>query len=307
MSVVTETNQSRETSALLAVGRSVRVRSRIDAHQADFTRSEQAIADQLRRNGIELAFSPAATVSRQLGVSEATLVRFARTLGYESYQHFQRDVQDEIRERLTSSSVSRFRRGANGSPRQHEVFAESLRRDLSNIEATLDEITSQTVAAAVRALVKARRVWVLGMRTSGGLAIFLGHALQFLLPSVRILSSGSDTQFEELLDTVPGDALLVVSLSRPARRVTQVAQYARERGLRIILLTDNPLSTLSSVADVRLVAESDSIAFIQSYTAATAIGLALIAAIGSGRRDIVERRLSEMEELFDRFELHESG
>ena len=54
-------------------------------------------------------------------------------------------------------------------------------------------------------------------------------------------------------------------------------------------------------------AESDSVAFMQSYTAATAIGMGLVAAIGSVRPDLVEARLSEMEELFSRFELHEPG
>jgi DNA-binding MurR/RpiR family transcriptional regulator len=305
MASQTETDQSGSSSGLLAVGRSARVRARIDTHQGSFTRSEQSVADQLRRNGIEIAFSPAATVSRQLGVSEATLVRFARTLGYGSYQHLQKDVQDEIREHLTSSSLSRFRRGTSGHPKQYEAFGESLRRDMSNIEATLEENTSQAVAAAVRALASARHVWVLGMRASAGLAIFLGHALHYMLPSVRILSSGVDTQFEELLDAIATDVLLVVSLARPARRVTQVVQYARERGAGVVLLTDNPLSTLSSLASVRLVVQSDSVAFIQSYTAATALGLGLVSAIGSVRPDLVEERLSEMEQLFGRFEVHE--
>jgi DNA-binding MurR/RpiR family transcriptional regulator len=301
---MTETIQSVEPTG---VGRSARVRARIEVHQADFTRSEQAVADQLRRNGIELAFSPAATVSRQIGVSEATLVRFARTLGYDSYQHLQKDVQEEIRERLMSTSVSRFQRGTTAVSRRESAFSESLRRDLANLEATLEENSTQRVRAAVRALTTARTVWVLGLRASAGLATFLGHALRYLLPSVRLLSTAADTQFEELLDSAAGDVLVVVSLSRPAKRVAQLAQFARERGMQILLLTDNPVSRLTSLANICLVAESDSVAFIQSYTAATALAHALIAAIGSARPRLVEHRLGEMEQLFGRFELHESG
>lgn len=284
--------------------KSARLLNRIEQHKHALTKSESVIADRVRRNGIELAFSSALSVSNQLGVSEATLVRFARTLGYDSYQHLQQDLQDEIREALSISSVDRLRGKATSGSALHDVFFSSLQRDIQNLEASLEDLAAEKIDAAVTMLVEARRVYVLGLRASMGPALFLSHSLQYVLDTVQPFTISAESYFEHLLDIGPEDVFIVITLSRPSQRSLQLTTFAKERQVKLLAICDSPLSPIGQLADVALVVESDTVTFLQSYTAVMGVALGLIAAVGTVRRAEAERRLMLAEELIDRYQLN---
>ncbi|HEU0164814.1 MAG TPA: MurR/RpiR family transcriptional regulator [Thermomicrobiales bacterium] len=284
--------------------KSERLRSRIDQHKQSLTKSETVIADRLRKDGIEVAFSTAQAVSAQLGVSEATLVRFARTIGYDSYQHLQQDLQDEIRHQLSITTVERLRDNAAAGSALHEVFKSSLQRDIENLESSLNDFTDADIDAAVDALISARHVYVLGVRASAPAALFLSHSLRYVLETVRPFTLSVESYFEEMLDIGAEDALVVITLSRPSPRALQLVSFAKDRGAKIVAICDSAHSPIGQLADVALVVESESVTFIQSYTPVMSVGLALIAAVGSARHEDAERRLAAAEELIERYQLN---
>jgi len=81
----------------------------ISDHFEQLTKSEKRIANYLRRNQEECAFLSAAELADRLGLSEATMVRFARTLGFNSYPAMRTVLQDAFRSRVTHSARLRSR------------------------------------------------------------------------------------------------------------------------------------------------------------------------------------------------------
>ena len=81
---------SRESSKL------INLNQLISDHFSKLTKSEKIIANYLRKNQEEAAFLPLGKIARQLGLSEATLVRFARSLGFESYPALRFVMQDNF-------------------------------------------------------------------------------------------------------------------------------------------------------------------------------------------------------------------
>ena len=73
-------------------------------HFNDLTKSEKRIANFLRKNQEESAFLSAGEIANRLELSEATLVRFARSLGFCSYPAMRTVLQDNFRRRVTHSA-----------------------------------------------------------------------------------------------------------------------------------------------------------------------------------------------------------
>jgi DNA-binding MurR/RpiR family transcriptional regulator len=284
--------------------RSDRLWERVQANQDAFTRSELLIAEGLRTQAIEIPFSSASTVSAKIGVSEATLIRFARTIGYDSYQDLQQDLQDEVRQRLNITTLDRWREHPAGGSEHLVLVQESLRRDIANLGTTLEGIDAATVDAAVATLTAARRLYVVGTRASMGPAQLAAQMLQYALEDVRSLTTAFDTHLDELIDARQDDAILAVSLARASRRTLEIATFAKERKIPVVAICDSPLSPIARLADVSFIVESESNTYVQSYTAAIAVVTALITAVGAACRERTEQRLAKVEDLMARFHLH---
>ena len=81
----------------------------ISDNYKSLTKSEKRIANYLRKNQEESAFLSAGEIADRLGLSEATLVRFARTLGFSSYPAMRTVLQENFRRRVTHSARLRGR------------------------------------------------------------------------------------------------------------------------------------------------------------------------------------------------------
>src|SRR5512137_1842587 len=81
----------------------------ISERYSQLTKSEKRIADYLRKNQDESAFLAAGEVAGRLGLSEATIVRFARTLGFGGYPAMRVVLQEAFRRRVTHSARLRGR------------------------------------------------------------------------------------------------------------------------------------------------------------------------------------------------------
>src|SRR5690554_5456431 len=122
--------------------RSSSLLQRIEAVRSQLTPSEVLIADSLRTQSIDIAFSSAMTVSSRLGVSEATLIRFARTIGFPSYPALQENIREEIRQRLNQTTLDRLQ-SAQHNTNNDGPFVSSLKEDILNLQTTLDSLDTE--------------------------------------------------------------------------------------------------------------------------------------------------------------------
>ena len=81
----------------------------ISERYSQLTKSEKRIANYLRKNQEEAAFLSAGELADRLGLSEATMVRFARTMGFNSYPSMRTVLQENFRHRVTHSARLRSR------------------------------------------------------------------------------------------------------------------------------------------------------------------------------------------------------
>ena len=137
--------------------------SDIQTQYTRLSKGQKLIAQYILNNYDKVAFMTACKLGETVGVSESTVVRFANALGYSGYPKLQAALQELIKNKLTT--VQRVEM-ANDYSDENTILNKILKGDIDNIRETLEEIDGEAFQEAVSRLLKARKIYILGMRTS---------------------------------------------------------------------------------------------------------------------------------------------
>lgn len=245
----------------------------------------------------------AAKMGREVGVSESTVVRFVMELGFEGYPDFQKSLRELIRAKLTAVQRVEVTNNLIG---EGEVLEKVLYSDIDKIKRTVEGIDKQAFNDAVKNIVAAKTVYILGMRASSYLAGFLNYSFRMISDHVRLIqtTSGSET-FEQMMNIGEGDVLFAVSFPRYSGSVIKGVEYAKRAGADVIALTDSVNSPIAPQADQLLVAQSDMASFADSLVAPMSVINALIVAVAREVGDRLPQRLRRLEEVWDEYNVYD--
>lgn len=238
----------------------------------------------------------AARLGEAVGVSESTVVRFAYALGLSGYPELQERMQEMVLGKLTSVQRAQL---ASSIPKA-EVFKRVLTTDMNSIRTTLEMVDEGEFDRAVTALMEARRVYVLGLRSSMPLAQFFANYMDYISGNVVNLPARQEELQETMVRMGKGDVLFVISFPRYSTRTAEATRFAKEKGTFIISLTDKMDSPIGLLGDVVLLAKSDMASFADSLTAPLSVINALIVAAGVSGGKQVQEHLEELEDVWGR-------
>ena len=277
--------------------------SRLQSESYRFSKGQRAIAAYITNEYDKVAFMTANRLGKTVGVSESTVVRFAVELGYDGYPAMQKAMQEMVVNRLTSVQRIEVAHDRIGS---QDLLTTVIQSDIEKLRQTAEIISRQDFLASVEAILKARRVYVLGVRSAAPLASFLGYYLQQMLDTVHIVTaSGTSAVFEQVINVNEEDAVVAFSFPRYSTSTAQGAKYCRSKGATVIGITDSLASPLGANCDHVLLAKSDMISLVDSLTAPLSLANALIVAIASRRGRELEKKFSELEHLWEKYHVYE--
>ena len=277
--------------------------NRIQSNLNEFSKGQRLIARYITEHYDKAAFMTASKLGAKVGVSESTVVRFATELGYDGYPHLQKTLQEMIRNRLTTvqrMEVSNDRIG------DKDVFDSVLSADMDGIRNTMDELDRDAVRAAIDSITKARRIFILGVRSSTALASFLSFYFSLLFDNVQLVSSSAIGEIHEQIMRINQDDVFIgISFPRYSKRTLKAMKYSKDHGATVIALTDSQLSPLVRYADHVLIAKSNMASFVDSLVAPLSVINALIVAVGMSRQAEVEETFSKLESIWEEFQVYE--
>ncbi|MDK2927420.1 MAG: hypothetical protein PWR31_1110 [Bacillota bacterium] len=265
----------------------------------ELTPAQRRVADYLLEHLEEVAYTSAAQLGRQAGVSESSVLRLLSRLGYDGFATFQKSVQKNL---TTPITLERFNRSASGAGAEGPAWEKSFTLDMDNLHAALAQITPADFERAAGYLAAARQVYVIGLRSSYAAAYFLAFTLNAVRGNARCLTPGVGDLAEGLRAIGPEDVVLGIAFPRYTRDTVRVLEFARTRGARVIALTDGVSSPLAPLADVVFFLPNASLHPIGSAVPALALGNALAGAVALAQKKEVMATLSAAEEAFDQLE-----
>lgn len=220
--------------------------SRIQEKLESLSKMERKTAECMAENQDKLIYSSITELAELAGTSEATVTRVCTKLGYSGFQALKVSVAREL---VSQQEKIHEDLKADSSPAMiiDKIFSSAI-HTLTMTQKALD---GKAVASSIDALCRARRIVIVGNGNSGAIAKDAQH--KFLRIGLNVSAYTDDhMQMIAVVSMTKDDVLIAISHSGSSRDVAEAMQIARENGATVISVTNNGISPVSKLADIRL-------------------------------------------------------
>jgi len=270
------------------------------------TKVNRKIAQFVIDNPAEVAFMTTTDLARKLDISDASVLRFARSLGYATFIDFRKSLQQDVTEQLSHQRDSFFsqaelyiaEQAGNGTS---SIMEKMLHSSVNIIQSLLEKNPEQHFDDIVDAMINSRKKYICGFRIEAVPAQKLGLLTRFILEDV-IISTDLDSQaIETMLDMNEKDCFILFSFSRYAKPAQDLMDFARSRGAKIIVITDRETAPVALQSDIALVCNTDIGSYFSSNLGSILAVEILLVKLGKARRKEFDERWSEMDDFIRKY------
>lgn len=278
--------------------------SKINEKYGRMSKGQKLLANYIIDNYDKAVFLTAAKLGDILGISESTVVRFASFIGYSGYPEFQQALEAMVRSKLNTSDRVEI---TKGGIEENGVLREVLSSDALKIKNTMESMDEAAFYNAVETLLKARRIYVVGIRTCAPLASFLSFYLNLIFDNVVNLQTSSSSElFEQMIHINEEDCIIGISFPRYSMRTLKALEFANNRQANVITITDSIHSPMNLYSSCNLIAESDMHSVVDSLVAPLSVINALIVELCNRRQAEVARTLDMVENVWSEYQFYEN-
>lgn len=267
----------------------------VAAHYSQLTKSEKRIADFMRRSQDEAAFLSAAEIAIRLGLSEATMVRFARALGFGSYPALREALQDNFRHRMTHSA--RLRSRLDNLREAGDIFERLVASEIDYLTEAIQSLDRNALQAAVELLRTHQRIFVFGLGPSVSLVDLLEIRLTRAARQVIPLKASGREVLEPMLLMNSSDLLIAIGFFNLTPALQIVLDHANQQRTPVILVTDMLGPLVGDKADVILSARRGPVSAFHSLAVPMTIINALLLALSSADQENVMAHLDKLDQM----------
>ncbi len=269
----------------------------ISERYGQLTKSEKQIADYLRKNQEESAFLSAGELADHLGLSEATLVRFARSLGFDSYPSMREVLQENFRRRVTHST--RLRSRLDELRESGDIFERLVASEIDYMTQSLESVNREALHQAVDLMKNRKRIFIFGVGPSVSLVELMKIRLERFGRQVIPLTTAGREFLEPLISMTENNLLFVICFFDVTPALQLVLDYARDVNCPVIMLTDTLGSIIGDRADVVLSAKRGPVSGFHSLVVPMTIINSILLAMASEEGGVMEN-LDKLDQLRER-------
>jgi len=273
----------------------------------DLTRTDAAIADYILEHLDTVGLQTSISLSQAIGVSDTSVIRFIRKLGFSGYAEFRSEMGNRIQRQIVQNQQDL-------SPSQkYEAAQKLLNRDtlvenvsnyvLDNLQRSLSKLDNEKVQEVVDIILGSDHKYVAAFRGTACCAQYMASKLILLQPRVIPVIRGDGTAIEILTDIREGDCLILYSFPRYSKICFTLADIAKGHGAKIILITDRLTSPLACKADHVLIACVNGMGFTNSYVAPLCVSEVILMAVSERNAETQNMRIHEMDAFINESEL----
>lgn len=273
---------------------------KISKTSATLSDGQKKVREYLLRDGSALLVSTAREVAESIGVSESTVVRYAKELGYKGFPDFKRQLRKELGPRLRAAV--RMQETITKIGRGEHILNKLIERDIQLLTETLESISYAEFQKAVEAIWRAQKIFIVGFSSSLALAYFLQFRLTRLGKNVHwIFLTGGTSLLEQLAFVQREDLVVAIGFLRTPQETRTVVDYAKKIGARILGITDLPGTPIAQKADICLIARRGLHTTVNSLTAPFSLVNALVIAVALAKKADSLKALKHLDELLERY------
>lgn len=185
------------------------------------------------------------------------------------------------------------------------ILDDILKSDINKIEDTLETIDRDAFKNAVDTILKAKRIYVIGIRSCAPLAEFLHFYLNLICENVVLVNTNSSSELlEQMIHVSEKDVVIGISFPRYSMRTLKALEFASNRKAKVITLTNSLHSPINLYSSCNLVAKSNMVSVVDSLVAPMSVINALVSALYMKKKDEVLKRLEMLDQVWDDYQVH---
>ena len=265
--------------------------ARIRSILNDLSVTERRLADFVLDFPGEFASYSATELAKLAQVSNATITRFIRRLGYDSFN----EARKHVRAEKTTGSPLFLSVSASGDA---SSIATHLQHSQANLIATFNRLSDAEINKISKAIVDANQVWVVGYRSSRSFASYFRWQIIQVVERVHLIPGGGETLAENLASMTGRDCLIVFAVRRRTAQVARIIDYANKTGMKIVYVCDQQF-TESVKADWLIRCDAYAPGPLDNHVAVVAVCDLLITNIFQAAGAAGRKRLTAIEAAHD--------
>ena len=273
---------------------------RISEESRNMSKGHRHIAEYIINNYDKAAYMTASKLGEVVGISESTVVRFAYAIGFEGYPEFQKSLQELIKRKLTWVQRLYLAHKTDSDT----LIKNVLKLDQKNLSTLNEDLNIKTLELVCDRIIKAKNIYIIGLRSSAPIAQFLFYYLNYIFENVHLVTPVSGDIFGQLMHAKKGDLVIGISFPRYSRTTLDGLSFAKKNGSEIVSLTDNSDSPLAELADLCVYVKSNMNSFVDSIVAPMSIVNAIIVMVGMAKRDILIDNFNHMEKIWKDYNVY---
>lgn len=233
------------------------------------TPGQRIIADYILRHQNRICSSTCLGVAQEIGVSDASIIRFARAIGYQGFSDLKADLYRSLSQDILETQVGEYAVDERLNIQTERYTDLDLSKELpkllvNNVEQSICQNPYQAYSKTVDALQNGQRVVVLGLRGGKGPAIYFGRMLQFLMDEVQVITESTEEQISLLQTLRRNDTIIAISYARYYKSDKLLADLIQRRGATLCTLADSISSPFAKIANIVLLIETKHMGFHNS-------------------------------------------
>ena len=257
----------------------------------DLTPETRKAASYILENPNDVSVSSVRELAEAAEVKPNTLVRMARSLGYDGYEDFRAPFREAVRKGgFGFPDRARWLQAVRAEGKLGELYADMVTSALANVESTFAGIDAEQMKAAAEAIWDSRNIYVLGVGVNSANAQNFTYLASTGMVQFHAIPKAGSTATDDLAWADKRDLLIAITCKPYRREVLEAVDVAREQGVTIVGLSDSPASPLIIGADHGFVVSCETPQFFPSSISTIAVLETLLSfVIASASPEIVER------------------
>jgi len=257
--------------------------------------SKRNVANYIINNYQKSAFMTAKEIANKCGVSESTVNRFSKDLGYPGFPAFIKNLRNIVHAEMSAPD----RLGLINLDRvksKNSYLQYIIKDEIQNLH-ELSNIDKEDFNSFVDIIIGAKNILIVGSRFSSVLVHYLNYGLCMLKDNVMYLDHIDSVAYDRLELIESNTLIIAVGLGRYPKEVIEYLKMAKNKEMKVISITDNPISPFVEQSDISLVAPVEIQSYLGTISAPSCLIAAIISEVSLKEKDISIERLRKLERI----------
>ena len=211
------------------------------------TKKEKRIAEFFLDEEQRVFLMNVADIAKTIDVSDTSVIRFIKSLGFENFTDFKNSGQEDIKSRLdkTNDFIKNLDIIKENSIEQ--LYIHKINEEVNKI---FNSSSQKQIKKISNLIMKAKNKYIVGFKSTAGIANFFGVRLGFMLENVSTFNIDDSVVVNSIFNIKQEDILIIFDYPMYSKVAIVLAKIARENKAKILLFTDSDNAPLSEYSDI---------------------------------------------------------